>query len=97
MRSTVKLSHETMIVPRRYHHCHDARVTYWTNQSRFASNDQTKRGVKSFAPLGAEPLAQLVASEPTPLSRTVAFGSTEGPGKMALVEKATSESDLRQV
>jgi hypothetical protein len=36
MRSTVKLSHETMIVPRRYHHCHDVRVVYWTNQSRFA-------------------------------------------------------------
>jgi hypothetical protein len=36
LRSTVKLSHETMIVPRRYHHFHDVRVAYWTKQSRFA-------------------------------------------------------------
>ena len=58
---------------------------------------KTKRGVKSFAPLGAEPLAQLVASEPTPLSRTVAFRPTEVPGEMALVGKATIESDLYQI
>src|ERR1700732_1109454 len=43
------------------------------------------------------PWRSLVASEPTPFSRTVAFGPTEVPGEMALVEKATSQSDLYQV
>jgi hypothetical protein len=39
----------------------------------------------------------LVASEATPLSRTVAFGTTEAADKMALVEKAASKSNLYQV
>ena len=43
------------------------------------------------------PRRSLVASEPTPLSRTVAFRPTEVPGEMALVGKATIESDLYQL
>jgi len=39
----------------------------------------------------------LVASEPAPLSRTVAFGATEVADKMALVAKAASKTDLHQV
>jgi hypothetical protein len=62
-------------------------------------HETTKRnGARSpLRRLVPSPRRSLVASEPTPLSRTVAFRPTEVPGEMALVGKATIESDLYQI
>jgi len=43
------------------------------------------------------PWRSLVALEPTPFSRTVAFGPTEVPGEMALVGKSAGKRNLRKI
>jgi hypothetical protein len=78
----------------RYLPCHDVCAGSIGPTNPALHETTNRNGARSPCAVGCR---ALVASEPTPFSRTVAFGPSEVADEMALVGKATSESYLYQV